>query len=197
MDFGTVVLSPGRSESCSKPNFLRPFLKYDSTDMLLTWESLCWAFKALCVSAFKFATRKFEINFERFDFETQENGLARRCFCPKPQTVSQNENFKRIFLLHRRITVADAHAPQWNSYNQSLGREIRIKLVPRGKSKLFVQPTLPGRKHTVSFSWLCILAVCWTNLFLAGRPERIQRPYWDACVLPSDSHKLAWRKTEI
>ena len=70
---------------------------------------------------------------------------------------------------------------QWNSGNQSLGREIRIKLVPRGKSKLFVQPTLPGRKHTVSFSWLCISPVCWTNLFLAGRPEPFENRMGQKC----------------
>ena len=40
MDFVMVVLSPGRSESCSKPNFLRPFLKYRYKDLPVTqWDS--------------------------------------------------------------------------------------------------------------------------------------------------------------
>ena len=61
--------------------------------------------------------------------------------------------------------------------NQSLGKEIRIKLVSGGKSKLFVQPTQPGRKHTVSFSWMCILPSMLDKPFSSGadRAEREQR----------------------
>ena len=55
--------------------------------------------------------------------------------------------FERIFRLHRMIIVAEARLQP-----ESRQKKSNYKLVSRGESKLFVKPTLPGRKHTVSFS---------------------------------------------